>query len=87
MKEIEISAELADEISKQQEKKILTTNEKLLIGRQELADLLGVSKKTLDAWDSKRRIPGRVKIGHLVKYQVCEIQKRIAGGKLLFPSK
>lgn len=62
-------------------------NEPELIGRQELANMLGVSRKTVEAWDLQKRIPGRVKVGHLIKYQRSEIQRRFASGELLYPAR
>lgn len=62
---------------------IMQNNECEYIGRGALAGMLGVTKKAIEKWDSQRRIPGRVKIGRLVKYSLVEINKKLASGTLL----
>lgn len=57
------------------------------IGRQTLAGMLGVTKKAIEKWDAQRRIPGRVKVGHLVKYSIAEVNKRLASGTFLLPQR
>lgn len=47
-----------------------------------LAEMLSVSKKSIDHWTQKRLIPV-VKVGRLNRYPIREIHKRIASGRLL----
>lgn len=48
---------------------------------EELAEMLKVSLKFVAK--NSYRIPGRTKIGHLVRYQTSAIKRAIAGGNLL----
>ncbi|MFP4165297.1 MAG: helix-turn-helix transcriptional regulator [Chitinispirillaceae bacterium] len=57
--------------------------EKELISRAELAELAGVSLKTVIKWDHSGRLPGKVQAGRLVKYRLEVIKKRIEDGCLL----
>lgn len=62
-----------------------TESEKEFLTNEEVAAMFRISVK----WVQKHshRIPGRTKIGHLVRFQASAINRAIAGGKLLIDSK
>ena len=57
--------------------------EKEYYDKTELAEMLNVSVKAIEKWGAQRRIPGRTKIGHLVRYRAVDVQKHLAAGSLL----
>jgi len=56
-----------------------TKPEPMLLTSKELAAMLNVSEKFIEA--HRKRIVGSVKIGRLWRFQAIEIKKRIALGK------
>jgi excisionase family DNA binding protein len=46
-----------------------------LLDQKEVAELLGVSTKTLEAWRCKRKGPKYFKIGRLARYTEAEVMK------------
>lgn len=52
-----------------------------LIGRREVAGLLGVSVRTLDAWSASARLPAPIKLSRgTVRWRLEEIRRWIAAG-------
>lgn len=51
-----------------------------LMSPPELASLLGISKKWVEAHTQERRIPGQVKVGRLWRYNREEVLKRLLSG-------
>jgi excisionase family DNA binding protein len=48
-----------------------------LISPESAAEMLGVKKSTIYAWVSQRKIP-HLKIGHLIKFDVAQIESWIS---------
>ena len=44
------------------------------ITQKTLADLLGVSPRTLQRWHQNRRGPARCKVGHTIRYRIAAVR-------------
>jgi len=58
-----------------------TITKKRFLNKQELAIFLGISKFTIDAWVSQRRVPF-VKMGKRVLFDIEDIEKWINQNKV-----
>ena len=54
--------------------------DRTLLTSQEVADMFGISPKTLASWRCARRGPCFVKIGRLVRYRLADIEQGIDAG-------
>jgi excisionase family DNA binding protein len=56
-----------------------------LLDKKQVADLLKISVKTLDAWISQGRVPQPLRIGRMIRFRQSEVQAFIqnlsAGGE------
>jgi predicted DNA-binding transcriptional regulator AlpA len=46
-----------------------------LMNKEQLADALGISARTLDRWYSQRKGPARIKQGKLILYRLEAVEK------------
>lgn len=50
----------------------------VLIGSKEFAELLGVSMRTLDNMEKRGELPNGLRVGHLRRWRVEDVEKWIA---------
>jgi len=43
------------------------------LSRNELAEFLGISARTLDRWHAQRRGPKRVQVGNFIRYRQSDV--------------